>query len=117
MPSAYEEIKAKQDIPVISANKQGLITYINSAFEKAYGWTEKDLIGEPLATIIPKALHDAHNAGFSRFIHTETPSLLGKKLPLKIMTKAGTEIEAEHCIVAEKQSNDWVFAATIEKRS
>jgi len=115
MPT-FAEIRAKQDVPVIAANKQGLVTYINSAFEQAYGWTESDLLGEPLSTIIPKTLHDAHHAGFSRFIHTEKPTLLGKNLPLKIVTKTGQEIEAEHCIVADKVNGEWAFAATIQKR-
>jgi PAS domain S-box-containing protein len=107
------ELKSKQDIPVISMSKQGLVTFINQQFTDTYGWLESDLIGKPLSTIIPVSMRDAHNLGFSRFLLTETATLIGKPLPLKIKLKSGTELDAEHCIIAEKINGEWEFAATI----
>jgi PAS domain S-box-containing protein len=112
MPSVAE-FKARRDVPVIVANKFGLVTYVNHKFQEYYGWSEIDLLGKPLTTIIPQALHDAHNLGFSRFLITKTPTLLGKTLSLKIVTKDGKELNAEHCIVADENAGAWEFAATI----
>jgi PAS domain S-box-containing protein len=107
------EFKAKKDVPVITADNHGIITYINSRFNDVYGWSEADLVGKPLSTIIPPSLHDAHNLGFSRFMLTGKPTLLGKTLSLKVITHDGVEMDAQHCIIAEQINGDWVFAATI----
>lgn len=107
------ELKSMTDVPVICATKQGFISYINPSFTEHFAWTESDLIGQPLSSIIPTNLQDAHNLGFSKFLLTENANLLGKPLLLKIITKDGAELNAEHCIIAEKIDGDWEFAASI----
>lgn len=111
------ELKNQNDIPVIVADHQGVITYINPIFEKTYLWPFKKLAGRLLVTIIPTTLHDAHHLGFSRFLTTEKPTLLEKPLPLAILLGDGTEIAAEHTIYAEKENGNWVFCATITPQS
>ena len=108
-----EEMKNATDMPVILAEQDGFITFINKAFESAYGWTANDLVGKPLTTIIAKKLRDAHQIGFSRFLTTAKSAILNQKLKLMMVTKDGKELETEHFIVAEKQSGRWVFGATI----
>ncbi len=108
-----DELVARTDVPVISADHRGYITSINEQFRHAYGWEAADLIGQPLPTIIPGNLHDAHHMGFSRFLTTGRPTLLEQPLSLRIMTKDGRELEAEHFIVAEQLGGDWAFAASI----
>lgn len=110
---SVEALKSRTDTPVITLNANGLITYINIMFTECYGWTCDDLLGKPLSMIIPVNMRDAHNLGFSRFLVTETPTLLGKKIFLKILTKDGVELSTEHLIVAEKEKDSWKFAASI----
>lgn len=107
------ELRQRTDIPVIAADHRGFITSINERFHEAYGWTEADLVGQPLPTIIPKRFHDAHHSGFARFLTTETPTILGRELALVVMTKDGREVVAEHFIVGSLAGERWEFAATI----
>jgi PAS domain S-box-containing protein len=107
------ELKQKNDIPVVLADHQGIISYINKKFEAVWKWTEADLIGKPLTSIIPANLRTAHHLGFSRFLATSKPTLLNQPLKLKVMSKDGQESEAEHVIVAEKVDGNWAFGATI----
>jgi len=108
-----DEMKRVTDLPVVIADHEGFITYVNEPFQLVFGWNSDEILGKTLTTIIPRGLHDAHNLGFSRFLLTGTPTLLGQHLTLKAITKDGTEFEAEHYIIAEHQEDQWGFGAVI----
>ena len=108
-----DEMKRETDLPVVIADHEGFITYVNEAFQLVFGWNSEEIPGKTLTTIIPRTLHDAHNLGFSRFLLTGTPTLLGQPLNLKAVTKDGKEFEAEHYIIAEHQGDQWGFGAMI----
>lgn len=101
------------DEPVIIADHRGIITYANPEFESAFGWDPGEILGKPLAVIIPKDLQDAHHLGFSRFLTTSKSGILGKPLRLRAVRKDGREFEAEHLIIAERRHGDWLFGAVI----
>ncbi len=111
---AMEGLMQERETPVLIADRQGYITYVSAKFREVWKWNPGDLIGKPLTAIIPRNLHDSHHLGFSRFLSTEKPTLLNQPLRLKILNGEGRELDAEHRIVAEKNSKgQWVFGATI----
>lgn len=83
-------------------------------FTKNYGWSKKDLIGQPIVNIMPPIFRNMHYIGFSRFLTTEKPTLLGKQLPLAVLFKNGTIKNAQHFILADKKDGLWRFAAIID---
>ena len=107
------ELRCETSVPVIIADRDGSITYVNARFEAIFGWKSEEIVGQPLTTIIPKNLHDAHHLGFSRFLMTGKPTLLNQPLKLKAVAKDGRELDSEHIIVAEQEDGQWVFGATI----
>ena len=109
-----DELKSMRDVPVIIANEEGFITYVNEKFTSVFGWVGKESIGSPLTFIIPPSLRDAHHMGFSRFISTGKPTLLNQTLKLKAINKKGEEFDAEHFIIAEKKDGHWVIGATVK---
>lgn len=109
----FEKLKTEQNVPVIMIDHDGIINYINHAFEKVFQWSKKEIIGQPVTVIIPKELHNAHHLGFSRFLSTEQGNLIGTPLELAAIKKDGTQFNAEHTIYAKKKNDHWVFAATI----
>lgn len=117
IPTTYDEILLEKNIPAIAIDQNSMITKVNKEFENVYGWTEQELLGNSVTEIIPPYLRDAHQIGFSRFIKTEQATLLGVKLPLKILYKDGTVQDAEHYIVGEKKDSQWSFAATIQAKT
>lgn len=108
-----DEITRETSLPVVIANQFGFVTYINSAFELAFGWSSQDILGQPLALVIPMLYHDAHNLGFSRFAMTERPTVLNHPLQLMAITKDGREVLSEHFITAEHQDGQWLFGAIL----
>lgn len=114
-PRNVDELLAIQNVPVISIDQASLITYINEAFQSAYGWTTEDLLMQPVGVIMPEHLRDAHKIGFSRFLTSEKPTLLGTPLPLEVLLKDGSVHKAEHFIIGDKTHGEWRFAATITR--
>jgi len=113
MSATIEQMRSRQDVPVVIAEQDGCISYVNTAFEAVFGWTAKQVVGQSLAVIMPARLRDAHNLGFSRFLTTGVPTVSGRPLMLKAVTKDGREFDAEHLIVAEQTPDGWRFGATI----
>jgi len=111
------DIRNETESPAIIIDHQGFIVFVNKSFEAVFGWQSTDIIGEPVTTIIPPVMHDAHNLGFSRFLTTEQPNILNQPLNLTAMNKAGKIFEAEHFIIAEQHKGQWLAGATIRPLS
>ena len=116
MSISISALMRQNDVPIIMSDDRSVVTFINKKFEETYLWSSTMLMGKSLLTIIPPTLHDAHTMGFSRFITTETPTLLGKPLQLSILKADGSECTALHTIYGEKNDGKWIFLATIEMR-
>ncbi|QDP71469.1 PAS domain S-box protein [Legionella israelensis] len=114
MFTTISEVIAQENIPAITIDEEGIITQINETFQKTYGWEKQSLVGQPLFIIIPEEFHTAHDIGFSRFLKTEKPTLLGKPLTLSIRHAAGGTMSAEHTIYAEKKEGKWTFGALVK---
>ena len=92
----FTDIVTETDRPAIVADAYGRVVRINAAFTRDYGWTEEDLVAQPLTKIIPEALRDAHQMGFSRFQATGAPTLLGQDLELEITKADNQTVIATH---------------------
>ncbi|MCP4046068.1 MAG: PAS domain S-box protein [Gammaproteobacteria bacterium] len=114
MPKTIAEMREEAIIPVVIIDHHGIVTFVNPPFEAAFGWSQEELIGQPVTTIIPKEFRDAHNMGFSRFLSTGQPTLLGQPLELNISTRDGTDVAAEHFMIAERHQDEWIMGATIK---
>ncbi|WP_447974307.1 PAS domain-containing protein [Nitrospira sp. Kam-Ns4a] len=101
------------NVPMLLADHRGIVVGINDSFTSAFGWTADNLVGRPLTTIIPRAMHDAHNLGFSRFLATGQPKLLNQPLELKLVARDRRELAVELLITADQQDGQWVFAASL----
>lgn len=112
----YDEFASEQIDPVIMVDSEGVITYINSSFEKTFKWPSQELIGKPLVTIIPPNLRDAHNMGFSKYIITRISTLLNKQASLEIQLGNGDIMLAKHYIAALQKGDTTVMAAKITLR-
>lgn len=112
-PQNIQDLKAIDKVPVVIANSQGLITYINDCFETVLEWSQDDVIGELITIILPSSFRDSHNLAFSRFQASEKATVLNHPLELMTITKSQQEIMTEHYIVAEKVDDDWLFGAML----
>lgn len=109
-----DEMIKEAEIPAIVVDENGIVVFVNRPFERVFGWSEAEMIGELIVKIIPPTMHDAHNLGFSRFVTTGRARLMNQPLRLAAVGKDGREFEAEHFIIAEKAEGKWLIGSTIK---
>lgn len=112
----YSKVIGEVDEPVIVANENGVVVYINQLFSTTFIWDSSTLIGEPISTIIPFNLRDAHNMGFSRYKMSGKSTILDMALDLEILTGDGKVLLARHLIQARMVDGKKLFVASIVPR-
>ncbi len=81
---------------VISADRFGRVTYVNSAFEHIFGYQADEVTGRKFAElIVPPSLREAHRHGFARHLATGERHILDQRLEMTAMRADGTEFPAE----------------------
>jgi PAS domain S-box-containing protein len=81
---------------VISMDQDARVTYVNSAFERTFGYRAEEVIGRDLADkIVPPSLREAHRRGLARYLETGQSTILGLRIELSAMRADGTEFPAE----------------------
>jgi len=116
-PQTLDELRSETEVPVVICDGQGIVTHVNGRFQEVFGWALGEILGEPLLSIIPPRLRDAHLLGFSRFVSGGRPTLLGQPLELAALDKQGRELWVEHFIIAERQQGSWQLGATLIPRA
>jgi PAS domain S-box-containing protein len=55
---------------VISINQKGMIILANAASRRMFGYEAAELMGKPLAMLMPETMRKLHGAGFERYLET-----------------------------------------------
>lgn len=100
---------------VIGADGRGAIVYANQSAAALLGTTLAGLVGAPLTTIVPERLRTQHAAGFSRYVATREPRVVGQRpVRLSALRADGSEIDVELSISAhENEDGELIFVATL----
>jgi PAS domain S-box-containing protein len=81
---------------VVSMDGSARITYVNSAFERTFGYRAAEVTGRELAeVIVPPPLREAHRQGLARYLATMEPRILDRRIEVAAMRADGSEFPAE----------------------
>jgi PAS domain S-box-containing protein len=81
---------------VVTMDHRGRILDWNHAAEATFGWRAHEAVGTDMADlIVPPQLRASHRKGLARFLETEHPVILDRRLELTGMHKNGTEFPVE----------------------
>ena len=81
---------------VVTMDHHGQVTGWNHAAETTFGYRADEVIGREMADlIVPPSLRAAHRRGLARFVETEHPVVLDRRLELTGMHKNGAEFPVE----------------------
>lgn len=88
---------------VLLADESATIVYANPAVETLLGAPAREMIGRPIASIVPERLRAQHETGFRRFLRTREPHLIGgSPLRLPVLRADGTEVDIELSLSAHR---------------
>ncbi len=76
---------------IISSGSDGNIIFWNSGAEKIFGQTADEVLGQPLALIMPERFREMHRAGMKRFQSGGEARAIGKTVELIGLAKDGHE--------------------------
>jgi len=80
---------------IISGDAEGRIRSWNSAATALFGFTEAEVIGEPIEVIIPERYRESHRNGMHRVSSGGPSHVIGKTVELAAIRKDGSEFPVE----------------------
>src|SRR5262249_33826504 len=81
---------------VVTMDHRGRILGWNHAAETTFGYRADEAVGRDMADlIVPERLRSNHRRGLARFLETEEPVILDRRLELSALHKNGTEFPVE----------------------
>jgi PAS domain S-box-containing protein len=81
---------------IIGADSSGTIRYANGAAARLFGRPVDELVGAPLASLMPEHLRKRHLHGFAAFMTTGESHLVGRgTIELVALTATGDEVPVE----------------------
>ena len=81
---------------VVTMDHEGCVVDFNPAAERTFGYRAADAVGRAMAElIIPPELRERHRRGLARYVATEQPVLLNRRLEITGMRADGTTFPLE----------------------
>ncbi len=71
---------------IITINDKGIISSVNRAAERIFGWRSDELVGNNVKMLVPEPHHSAHDSYIGNYTGGGQPKIIGKE----------REIEAQH---------------------
>jgi diguanylate cyclase (GGDEF)-like protein/hemerythrin-like metal-binding protein/PAS domain S-box-containing protein len=99
---------------VVGMDENGKVIAWNPQAEVIFGYSREASMGKDVADLIVPPMHrEAHRRGMVRFISTNEPSIIGRRIEIIGMRSDGTEFPVELTISGLLQNNKHIFNAYI----
>lgn len=99
---------------VIVGDESNRIAYANPAVEALLGWPAGELVGQRITVVVPERLREAHVAGYSRYLVTGEPVLIGTPVRVPARCRDGHEVPVELLLdVARVSERRRMFVASL----
>lgn len=94
----------------VQMDSDGMILDWNHQAEAMFGWSKGEAIGQALTNlIVPERYHAAHHQGVARFLRTEEPRALGRRIEIEARRRNGSEFPVELTATALRLESGYVF--------
>jgi PAS domain S-box-containing protein len=80
---------------IVAADAKGRVISWNPAAERIFGYSEEEILGQPLTRLMPEHLRTAHEAGLARVARTGESRIIGQTVKVTGLHKDGREFPIE----------------------
>ena len=98
---------------IIAADGQGKITFWNKGAQNIFGYTETEMVGQPLTDLMPDRYKTAHQNGMKRFQSTGEAHIMGQKVEFEGRRKDDHEFPLELSLNTWMTGGDPFFSGII----
>lgn len=91
----YRAVAETANAAIVTVDTRGLIVYWNRAAQTVFGYTERQILGQPMTRLIQEDHRDAHQQGWERLLKTDQPRLLGRTVELHGLHSDGRKFPLE----------------------
>jgi two-component system, LuxR family, sensor kinase FixL len=83
---------------IVCADARGVVVSWNRGAERTFGYTQAEILGQPLSLLMPERYRERHEEGLARLMRTGQSRIFGRTLELEGRRKDGTEFPLELCV-------------------
>lgn len=99
---------------IITIDHEGKIVEANQAFERTFGYSRDEVLGQSMAElIIPERYRVAHHRGLATYLATGRGPVLGRRIEISAIRRDGHEFPVELGIVAIPREGRPLFTGTL----
>ncbi|MGO9600812.1 MAG: PAS domain S-box protein [Isosphaeraceae bacterium] len=98
---------------LVVADERGVITLFNAAAERTFGYSEPEVLGQPLTILMPAEYHEAHQRGLRRYLETKEAQVVGRTIELNGRRKDGQVFPLELSLSAVELPEGICFLGAI----
>ena len=109
----YRTVSQSASDAIVSANHEGKIVGWNRSAETIFGYSEAEVMDQPLTLLMPARFHDPHQAGMARVHRGGEKHLIGKTVEVQGLRKDGREFPLEMSLSEWQVEEGQFFTAII----
>jgi len=113
----FEGILQSAPDALVLINVQGRITLANRQAENIFGYTQEELLGQPIEVLVPHRFRERHPAHVAGFFASSSFRPMGSGLALRGLRKDGSEFAAEISLSAITLESTKLVAASVRDLS
>ena len=98
---------------IILSDESAKILFWNKGAETIFGYTEDEILGEPLETLMPESYRARHREGFERYCRTGRSQIIGSTVEMHGLRKDGTVFPLELSLASWTNGNGPMFTAIL----
>jgi protein-histidine pros-kinase len=102
---------------MVLINPQGRILMVNRQTERGFGYSEHELLGQPIELLVPERYRRQHPAHVAHFFATASVRPMGAGLPLRGRRKDGREFAADIALSPINTEDGQLVAASVRDMS
>ena len=91
----YRAVAEAATDAIITIDSDSTILIVNPASERIFGYSAKEMIGQPLTMLMPEYLRHLHKAGITRYMETGRKHIGWSAVQLPGLHKSGNQIPLE----------------------
>ena len=102
---------------IIVADRRGVVLSWNRSASELFGYTDTEVIGQPLTLLMPARYHQAQEQGFARMESTGKGRVMGAVIEVHGLKKDGTEFPIELSLATWKSAGNSYYSGIIRNIS